>query len=95
MRIKLLLDESQAALMMTFKFLQSPAAIPQPTAEKPLQAKPIYTSPHKKGSYGFNKTTLSERKGAMGVVSPLTNLNKLPADIVLFCFLLAVQGKQV
>lgn len=51
-----------------WRCLQSPAATSQPAAEKPLQAKPIYTSPHKKGSYGFNKTTLSERKGAQGVV---------------------------
>lgn len=27
----------------------------------------LYTSPGKKGSYGFNKTTLSERKGAGGM----------------------------
>lgn len=29
----------------------------------------ITTNPMKKGSYGFNKTTLSERKGYKGVVS--------------------------
>ena len=30
----------------------------------------ITTNPMKKGGYGFNKTTLSERKGYKGVVSP-------------------------
>lgn len=29
----------------------------------------ITTNPMKKGGYGFNKTTLSERKGYKGVVS--------------------------
>lgn len=28
----------------------------------------MYTSPGKKGTFGFNKTTISERKGANGVV---------------------------
>ena len=31
--------------------------------------KQIVTSPCKKGGYGFNKTTLSERKGYKGIVS--------------------------
>lgn len=48
---------------------QEPSAAGKQGAKKSLQAKPIYTSPHKKGSYGFNLTTLSERKGAKGVVS--------------------------
>lgn len=38
--------------------------------EIPSVPRSIYTSPSKKGTYGTNKTTLSERKGYKGVVSP-------------------------
>ena len=40
----------------------------------------ITTNPMKKGGYGFNKTTLSERKGYKGVVS-------FPTAIVYFIIL--------
>ena len=33
------------------------------------ESRQIITSPAKRGTYGFNKTTLSERMGAKGVVS--------------------------
>ena len=33
------------------------------------EGRQIITNPAKRGTYGFNKTTLSERKGAKGVVS--------------------------
>jgi hypothetical protein len=32
----------------------------------------LYTNPGKKGTYGFIKTTLSERKGAGGVMGEYT-----------------------
>lgn len=48
---------------------------------KPLQPKPIYTSPCKTGSYGFNKTTLSERAGARGVVRQLLMQNALGSGV--------------
>jgi hypothetical protein len=35
----------------------------------PEQPKGIYTSPAKKGSFGMNKTTLSERVGYKGVAT--------------------------
>lgn len=39
----------------------------------------ITTNPMKKGGYGFNKTTLSERKGYKGVVSTCAHtLSALP-----------------
>jgi len=37
--------------------------------EVPEQPKGIYTSPAKKGTFGFNKTTLSERTGYKGVAT--------------------------
>ena len=38
----------------------------------------ITTNPMKKGGYGFNKTTLSERKGYKGVVSFPTATSRMP-----------------
>lgn len=35
----------------------------------PQEPKGIYTSPAKKGGFGFNKTTLSERAGVKGVAT--------------------------
>ena len=50
--------------------LQSPAPAKPISQGKPVQTKAwIVPSPHKLGTYGFNLTTLSERKGAQGVVS--------------------------
>ena len=49
--------------------MQSPTVTSQPQPEPALQSKPIYTSPAKLGSYGYNLKTLSEIKGANGVVS--------------------------
>ena len=46
---------------------QSPLPERKKKGEVPEQPKGIFTSPAKKGTFGFNKTTLSERQGVKGV----------------------------
>ena len=59
-------------------------------AEKALQSKPIYTCPPKVGSYGYNKTTISEIKGAKGVVSLSYFLHPQALKLKLNCFLFEI-----
>ncbi len=41
--------------------------VPKKKGEIPEKPRGVYTSPAKKGTFGFNKTTLSERAGFKGV----------------------------
>lgn len=63
---------------LSLPVVQDPPAKLLKDQNKLLQAKPIYTNPCKQGSYGFNKTTLSECAGAQGVVSQPCVIN--PGD---------------
>ncbi len=52
---------------MAFPFDQDTVVVAKKKGEIPEQPKGIYTSPAKKGTFGFNKFTLSERSGYKGV----------------------------
>lgn len=51
------------------KTKQGQSEIRRKKGEIPEQPKGIYTSPAKKGTFGYNKTTLSERAGFKGVAT--------------------------
>ena len=61
---------------------QPPPALPHRKKGDVMHEKRnIYTNPGKKGGYGVNLTTLSERKGAGGIVGEYKHIGPAPVEV--------------